>query len=175
MHRRTRGLFRAGIVQPTPEGVRALRDIGLSVRSYALLSVVMDKIFQLAWFAVAALIFWRRSDDWIALLTSLFLVAFGTVTVDTTDADALVFTQLAWWLPVQGVQIVGEVCVVLFFLLFPGGRFVPRWTRWLAVACIAFQISRDLLPNLYSGSPALKMISLWVFAGMVLSLVWSQI
>jgi hypothetical protein len=78
-------------------------------------------------------------------------------------------------LPVEGVQIVGEVCVVLFFLLFPGGSFVPRWTRWLAIAFIAFQVSRDLFPGLYYGSSVLGMVSLGVFIGMVVSLVWSQI
>ena len=161
--------------QPTPEGVRALREVGLSVRSYTLLNVVIDEVFQLVWFAVGTLIFWRRSDDRMALLVSVFLVAFGTATVDSTAADALVSSQPAWWLPVQGVQIMGEVCVVLFFLLFPRGRFMPRWTRWLAVAFIAFQVSRDLFPELYSGSPALEMVSLWVFIGMVVSLVWSQV
>src|SRR5918998_1045160 len=63
--------------QPTPEGVRALGDIKLSLRSYALLNVVIDKVFQLVWFAVGALIFWRRSDVWMALLVSAFLVSFG--------------------------------------------------------------------------------------------------
>src|SRR5215204_5128654 len=63
--------------QATPEGVRALGDIGLSLRSYALLNVVVDKVFQLVWFAVGALIFWRRSDDRMALLVSVFLVSFG--------------------------------------------------------------------------------------------------
>ncbi|HEY6712348.1 MAG TPA: hypothetical protein VI055_08765, partial [Rubrobacter sp.] len=76
--------------QPTSEGVRALQDVGLSVRSYAILNIAIDKVFQLVWFAVGAIIFLRRSDDWMALLVSLFLVAFGTVTVDPTDADALV-------------------------------------------------------------------------------------
>ena len=75
--------------QPTPEGVQALREVGLSVRSYALLNVAIDKVFQLVWFAVGLLIFWRRSDDWMALLASLFLIAFGTVTVDPTDANTL--------------------------------------------------------------------------------------
>jgi hypothetical protein len=147
----------------------------LSVHSYAVFNVVIDKIFQLVWFAVGALIFLRRSDDRMAILTSLFLVTFGTVAVDTTDADALVTSQPAWWLPVQGVQIVGEVCVVLFFLLFPNGRFVPHWTRWLAVAFIAFVVSRDQFPGFYSGSPALEMVSEWVFIGYVVSLLWSQI
>src|SRR5215204_3796129 len=161
--------------QPTPEGVRALRDVGLSLGSYALLNVVIDKVFELVWFAVGALIFWRRSDDRMALLVSAFLVSFGTATVDTTAADALVSSQPAWWLPVQGVQIMGEVCAVLFFLLFPGGRFVPRWTRWLAVAFIARNLSEDLFSELYSRSPALESVSYLVFLGMVVSLAWSQV
>jgi hypothetical protein len=163
------------VEQPTPEGVRALQDVGLSVRSYALLNVAIDKVFELVWFAVGAIIFWRRSDDRMALLVSVFLVAFGTVTVDPSEANTLISSQPAWWLPVRGVQIVGEICSVLFFLLFPGGRFVPRWTRWLAIAFSAFLISRDLLPDLYARSPVLDGVSEWVFLGFVLSLVWSQI
>jgi hypothetical protein len=162
--------------QPTSEGVRALRDVGLSVRSYAILNIAIDKVFQLVWFAVGAIIFWRRSDDWMALLVSLFLVAFGTVTVDPTDADALVSFQPAWWLPVRGVEIVGSLCVVLFFLLFPSGRFVPRWTRWLAVAFIAYLLTDILIPlGLYSSSPALEAVSQWMFIGFIVSVVWSQI
>src|SRR5919107_980970 len=103
--------------QATPEGVRALGDIGLSLHSYALLNVVVDKVFQLAWFAVGALIFWRRSDDLMALLVSVFLVSFGPVSVDPTAANTLISSQPAWWLPVQGAQIVGLVCSTLFFFL----------------------------------------------------------
>jgi hypothetical protein len=115
--------------QPTPEGVRALHNAGLSVHTYALLNVVVDKVFQLVWLVVGVLIFWRRSDDRMALLVSMFLVSFGPVTVDTTDAEALISSQPAWWLPVRAVEIVGNVCAVLFFLLFPSGRFAPRWTH----------------------------------------------
>jgi hypothetical protein len=161
--------------QPTPEGVRALRDMGLSVRSYALFNVVVEKIFQLVWFAVGAIIFWRRSEDRMALLVSLFLVSFGPVAVIPTAAYTLISSQPAWLLPVSGVQIVGLVCSTLFFFLFPGGRFVPRWTRWLAAAFIAFLVSRDLFPDLYSRSPALETVSYLVFLGIVVSLVWSQV
>src|SRR5215218_8874882 len=165
--------------QATPEGVRALQDAGLSLRTYALLNVVLDKVFQLVWFAVGALIFWRRSDNLMALLVSAFLVSFGPVSVDTTDAEALISSQRAWLLPVLGVNIVGTVFVVLFFLLFPSGWFAPRWTRWLAVAFCAFQVTdtliENLFPELYSRLPALEMISWLVFIGIVVSLVWSQI
>ena len=106
--------------QATPEGVRALGDIELSLRSYALLNVVVDKVFQLVWFAVGAVTFLRRSDDRMALLVSLFLVSFGPVTVDPTAANTLISSQPAWSFPVRSVEIVGEVCGVLFFFLFPG-------------------------------------------------------
>jgi hypothetical protein len=161
--------------QPTPEGVRALRDMGLSVRSYALFYVVVEKIFQLVWFAVGAIIFFRRSEDRMALLLSLFLVSFGPVSVIPTAAYTLISSQPAWWLPVLSVQIVGEVCGTLFFFLFPGGRFAPRWTRWLAVAFIAFDLSRILFAGLYSRSPALETVSYLVFLGTVVSVVWSQV
>lgn len=146
------------VMQVTSKGVQDLREVGLSVRSYAFLNVTIDKVFELVWFAVGALIFLLRSDERMALLTSMFLVAFGTV-VDPTDFYTLISSQPAWWLPVLGVQIVGVICVVLFFLLFPGGRFVPRWTRWLAVAFIAFIGTSDLFPGLYSGSPSLETVS----------------
>jgi hypothetical protein len=161
--------------QPTPEGVRALQEVGLSVRTYALLNVIVDKVFQLVWFVVGALIFWRRSDDRMALLVSMFLVSFGPVTVDTTDAEALISSQPAWLLPVRSVDIVGNVCVVLFFLLFPSGRFAPPWMRWLAVVFAAFQVSRTLFPEFHSRSPSLGMISFLAFLSIVMSLVWSQI
>jgi hypothetical protein len=165
--------------QTTPEGVGALREMGLSVGSYALLNVVVEKIFQLVWLAVGALIFLRRSDDRMALLTSLFLVSFGPVAVIPTAAYTLISSQPAWWLPVRSVEIVGNVCSVLFFFLFPGGRFAPRWTRWLAVAFIAFQLSTTLGPRPFAGSysrwPTLESVSYLVFLGIVVSLVWSQV
>src|SRR5215213_6836620 len=92
--------------------------------------------------------------------------SFGPVAVDTTDAEALISSQPAWSLPILGVNIVGNVCAVLFFLLFPSGRFAPRWMRWLAVAFCVYQVTGILVPELYS---------LLAFLGIVVSLVWSQI
>src|ERR687890_162462 len=92
--------------QPTPEGVRALQDAGLSLSTYASLKVAVDKVADFVWIAVGALIFLRRSDDRMALLVSLFLVAFGTA-VDTTDAEVLVSSQPAWRLPRPGGLTLG--------------------------------------------------------------------
>ena len=161
--------------RPTPEGVRALQDAGLSLSTYAFLNVAVDKIADFVWIAVGALIFMRRSDDRMALLVSLFLVTFWTTGADSTDAEVLVSSQPAWRLPIQGAQIVGSACSMLFFLLFPGGRFLPRWTRWLAVAFVAYFVIQTLFPALYSRSPALEGISYIVFLGIVVSITWSLV
>src|ERR687893_946038 len=161
--------------QATPEGVQTLGETGLSLRSYALLNVVVDKVFQLVFFAVGALIFWRRSDDRMAWLVSVFLVSFGPVSVDPTAAYTLISSQPAWWLPVRSVDIVGNVSPVLFFFLFPSGRFVPHWTRWLAVALIVNDVPDFFFPELFSRWPSLETVSYLVFLGGVVSMVWSQI
>lgn len=43
--------------QPTTEGLRQLREAGLSAGTYADLHVAIDKVLQLVWFSVGALIF----------------------------------------------------------------------------------------------------------------------
>jgi hypothetical protein len=111
----------------------------------------------------------------MALLVSLFLVTFGTATFDPAGVDSLISAHWAWLLPGRGLQVLGEVSAVLFFLLFPGGRFVPRWTRWIGVVFLAFQIPSDLFPNVGSRSPVVESVQGWVFVGFLVGIVWSQI
>jgi hypothetical protein len=37
----------------------------------------------------------------------------------------------------------------LSLLIFPDGRFVPRWTRWVVLGYAGVQVARLFLPNLY--------------------------
>jgi hypothetical protein len=160
--------------QLTPEYAQAFRGAGIPPRSYAIFMVVLDAFSRLVWFAVGALIFLRRSGDPMALVVAFFLVSFGTATFASDGVHALVSTNPAWWIPGTGMQILGEVGAVMFFLLFPGGRFAPRWTRWLAVAFLIFQVPGYIFPNVYSFlGPGY--VEGFVFMGLVLSLVGSQV
>jgi hypothetical protein len=165
-------LSRTGATHP---GVRAdIPGAGIPPRSYAIFMVVLDAFSRLVWFAVGALIFLRRSGDPMALVVAFFLVSFGTATFASDGVHALVSTNPAWWIPGTGMQILGEVGAVMFFLLFPGGRFAPRWTRWLAVAFLIFQVPGYIFPNVYSFlGPGY--VEGFVFMGLVLSLVGSQV
>src|SRR5919112_1487421 len=53
--------------------------------------------------------------------------------------------------------LLSSVSLSLFFFLFPDGRFVPRWTRWLAVVAIVWDILLTFFPDspfsMESGKP----------------------
>ena len=160
--------------QLTPEYAQTFREVGIPPRSYATLMVAVDAFSRLVWFAVGALIFLRRSRDPMALLVAFFLVSFGTATFASDGVHALISANPAWRIPGTSMQILGELGAVMFFLLFPGGSFAPRWTRWLAVAFLAFQIPGYFFPNIYSVLGPGN-VEGFVFMGLVLGLVGSQI
>ncbi len=161
--------------QLTPEGLGTLEEAGISPGLYAGISVGVAVFSILVWVAVGTLVFLLRSGDRMALLVAFFLVTFGTATFPTEGVEALISVQTAWWVPGRGVQVLGELFAVLFFLTFPGGRFVPRWTRWLGATFLAFQIPGDLLPDVYARLPALEVAQSVAFTCFVLGMLWSQV
>lgn len=161
--------------QLTPEGLRELERLGFSLELYAALEVGIGTLSKLVWIAVGALVFLLRSGDRMALLVAFFLVSFGAAAFASDSVDALVSTHFAWWLPARGLQVIGEVFTVLFFLTFPDGRFVPRWMPLLGAAFLAFQIPGDLFPDIYSGSPSLERAQSLVFICFVLGMIGAQI
>ena len=56
------------------KGLPTLSTTGFSVSGYAALFTIFFAITAAIWCAVGFIIFWRRSDDWLALLAAFFLV-----------------------------------------------------------------------------------------------------
>jgi hypothetical protein len=137
--------------QLPPVGLHAVEDLGLSLGSFAAYSVAMDVLFAAVCVAVAAHIVWRRSDDHMALFASLALLTFGTATFTFTMA-ALTAQYPAWTIPVGFLHFLGAASFGFFLYLFPDGRFVPRWTRWVALAWIGWQLAEHLFPS-WSSDP----------------------
>jgi len=110
-----------------------LQRFGLSVSSYAAFMFALSTLVALVFLGTSGVIYWRKSDDWMGLLFALIFVMGGTSSVLLTVGTR----HSAWRLP---LTFVGELLFLSFFLaftLFPDGRFVPRWTRWLLVVfCI---------------------------------------
>jgi signal transduction histidine kinase len=82
----------------------------------------------------------------MGLLTSLALLTFGTATFVFT-LEALATRHPSLGLTVDFLHLLGAASFSLFLYLFPDGRFVPRWTRWVALVWIAWQAARYVFPD----------------------------
>jgi hypothetical protein len=114
----------------TPEGVQTLQALGLSTDFYAAYIITVEVVAALVYAAVGAVIFWHRSDDRMGLFAAFTLLTAGCAIF---IAGQLAAHAPTLWLPAACVQYLGQASFGIFFYLFPDGRFVPHWTRWLAV------------------------------------------
>jgi hypothetical protein len=113
-----------------------MQQLGLSASSYATFTLILTLVTALACFLVSGVIFWRKSDDWMALLVALTEVVSGTLFV----SYALLESQTSWrWLAVVS-NVFGHAVLFLFASLFPNGKFIPRWSRWITVGWIIWSL-----------------------------------
>ena len=119
--------------QLTVENAAALSTEGVSLAGYGVWVGGIAMLSLFVWQGVGLLLFFLRSDDWMALLVSLFLIVFSgaTFSSDLLNYAVGAYPQLG---PVMiGLNMLGELLVTAFFLLFPNGRLVPRWLWWLLI------------------------------------------
>jgi hypothetical protein len=88
------------------------------------------------------LIFWRRSEEVMALFVALLLVTYAQV----NTSAVLAFTSPSWLVPAKLVILISGSSTSLLFYLFPNGRFVPGWTRWLALLVVLDQLLIEVTP-----------------------------
>jgi hypothetical protein len=125
----------AELAHPNENVSDALAELGLSANAYALYNVALDTIFVSVFAVIATVVFWRRSEDPIALLVATMLVVWGplnglfVLTPSATEGKYGLLQAASG----SVLTYVGYITWMLFFYLFPSGRFVPRWTRWLAL------------------------------------------
>jgi signal transduction histidine kinase len=136
--------------QLTPANARAFQNDGLSVSLYAIFSLALSLFSALVWFAVAAFIAWRKSNDWMALLTSLFLVTAEVLLFSGGPLPPLEYSSPAWHVPTISLFLLLSILYLLVFSLFPNGRFVPGWMRWLVTAQIVLGAIVLCLPTSFS-------------------------
>jgi hypothetical protein len=125
---------------------RALLELRVSVTSYAVYFTALSFAIGLAHFVTAAVIFWRRSRERMALLVALALVTNGA-TAPLSSLYALVDIHPAWRVLVSSVNYLGLISSILLLFVFPDGRFVPRWTRPLAWLWCALNVPAVFFPN----------------------------
>ena len=130
---------------------QSLASSGFSLSGFAALVTIFFAIPAAVWYVVGFLIFWRRSDDWLALLVAFFLVMFN-VTYSGNTVNALTFAYPILVLPLSLVNFLGQVSLLVFFLLFPNGRLVPRWMGLILLFVILEQFV-NIFPSVTANWP----------------------
>ncbi len=111
--------------------------------------------------------FRRRFEETAVTALSFYLLIYGVVMAGPLEAWS------AYWIGDLGVATTLQAVLLAFpsvalFVLFPNGRFVPSWTRWLLLLAIPWSVSLSFLP-LYDGS---SIAGLPVLGG-ALMVLWS--
>ncbi len=118
----------------TPGDVRRLHELGLSRDFYATYTIVIMSLSALGYWLVAAFLFWRKSDDRVALLAAVSLATFPIMFND----GLMNRLPSPWWFLAHVLSVLGFLSLGLFFCVFPSGHFVPRWTRWGVVVTLIY-------------------------------------
>ncbi|HLX56256.1 MAG TPA: hypothetical protein VKR83_04460 [Ktedonobacteraceae bacterium] len=122
----------------TPGNARALARLHVAVAAYVGFLVALTAALSLLFVGIGVLIFWRKSQEWRGLFFSLVLVLFGAGGVIADGLGGISVTArtpLFLQLLVYASRVITDVqwpALFAFILIFPTGRFTPRWS-WLLV------------------------------------------
>jgi hypothetical protein len=160
----------AELTQPTPTTLANLNALGWPVMLYAVYSLATEVIFIGTYLAVGLIIFARRSDDGMALFTSLMLVAFGVgnQTIAPTIGALRPYPFGEFIFAFGGFA--AWATFTQFPYLFPGGRYLPAWTR--VPALIWFLLCFPW--NFMVGSPLDPLTWSPLMAGPLLLALWGS-
>jgi hypothetical protein len=146
-----------------------LTTLGLYSSFYGRLYTTLDIIFATVCYVLAGAIFWHRSDHPMALFSVLVLALFGSTYPNAWLTLETLHPVLGWLSSV--LEALSIVTMFFFFYLFPDGRFVPRWTRWLAVPWIAYIIANffpdaPFNPDNWPQLPYILLLLGWLLIGL---------
>lgn len=138
----------------TPSTTQALQHLALSPATYAAYNLALTMLQSLVFLGVGGFLFWRKSNEPIALVASFFLVsiALAPFLTSITYPPAVLFLNI--------LVICIFTALGYFLVTFPDGRFVPGWS-WLLVVLWAVRTLFFLIPgpsNIASWPPVLNAI-----------------
>jgi len=116
-----------------------------------LLGVLASVTAALLCLTLGVVLFWRRSNDWMVVFVSSYLLLYGTIMAGPLEWAEDFYS--AW--PSLAENVIQPVLLttptVALVALFPDGRPVPRWTRWLILSSIPLVVAILSLPPAYWG------------------------
>ncbi len=146
----------------------------LMVGSYGLVPTILLVANTSMWFAVSLVLFWRKSTDRAILLISLQLVLTTGFFIPHFPGTLLHYG--VWWIPIDFLALLAGATLI-FWYTFPDGRFVPGFTRWLALGWIAVSLLPVLIPRVVYPwnwwlSPLYALVRIAFYCSLALALLY---
>jgi len=104
----------------------------------------IDLLLIFGFSVIGVVLIVRRSDDWFAIFTSLFLIIFG---VRVTNLANTIAVMPGYERSGGLILAMGDIGIVLFSMLFPDGKFVPRWMKFIAPLLVITMLGIYIFPN----------------------------
>ncbi len=150
----------------------SMRQIGMAHEFYAHYFGSLQVLYVLVSLIVAVVLFWKRSDDFVALLASAMMVTFSVTVSPLTNnlADA----QPAWTWVVIALESISKLLLILTLMVFPDGLFLPAWVRWLLIPAAVTAFGASFFEVTRTATSTLPLFTLlfgaWVLAGLFLQI-----
>jgi hypothetical protein len=148
--------------QLAPAEARALEALGVSIDAYTAYVFALDLVVALGFSTVGVVIFWRRSREPGPLFVSFALMVFGLTWPDTFDSA---LHHPLWGNLAGFLTQLGLTSLFVFFFIFPDGRFVPRWSRWVVLLFFVVPVLYVLFPHSILAEPPMP-ANLLIFLGL---------
>jgi hypothetical protein len=114
---------------------------GYSLDVYATYVIALCLLVLVTCVIVGGLLYRARTQGSLSLVGAYGLALFPLA---STPLAEFLRADGPWGPFVGAFEVVGLTAAMWFFLTFPDGRFVPRWTRWLLFFYLASTIPRRL-------------------------------
>jgi hypothetical protein len=125
----------------TPATEQALSELGIPFSTFLWATLILALVIFLAALIMSIVLFLRRSYDWMALLISCYIVIYPLNNIVGSVAASSSHDPL-WY---NLVSVVFSALGIAPFLLFPSGRFIPRWSWMVLVGWLVFWIAFNIL------------------------------
>ncbi|MFN8384489.1 MAG: hypothetical protein U0V02_21295 [Anaerolineales bacterium] len=118
--------------------------LGIPVLLQLIIDYGVDFLLMFGFSIIGGMLIVRRSDDWFAIFTSLFLIVFG---VRVTNLANIIALTPGYEVSGGLLLALGDIGVVLFSMLFPDGKFVPRWFKFIVPLLVATMLGIYIFPS----------------------------
>lgn len=119
---------------------------GLFDSFYIWYFLLTESLLALVYAVTGAIVVLRGPTTWMTIFAAIALMLFG-VSVPP-PLHALVVQQGALELPLRLLRAIGLALFIIFFYIFPNGRFALPWTRILVIALVGWSLLWPFFPLL---------------------------